>query len=317
MAAGRLRSLAKRALGRVPIDYRHASDPDPGPEPLMGPVDIVVPVYGAAAELERCAASLLLHTDLGRDRVVVVLDGPGQAEAEAVVARLAERAGAEAVLVLRNPERRGFPATANRGMAASRRDVILLNSDTVVTAGWVDKLRAAAASSRAVATVTPFSNNATICSLPEFLRPNPVPAGLSIDDFARLVDACSAREYPRLPTGVGVCLYVKRRVLDEVGCFDEEAFGLGYGEENDLCMRATKAGFVHVLDDATFIFHEGQSSFGSTRDERLVAGERALKRRHPEYIPTIAAFIREDPLRPCRERVMAGLLARPASDDGH
>ena len=315
MAAGRLRSLAKRALGRVPIDYRRASEPDPGPEPLTGPADIVLPVYGAAAELERCAESLLLHTDLGRDRVVVVLDGPGQAEAEAAVARFASRAGADGVLVLQNPERRGFPAAANRGMAASRRDVILLNSDTVVTARWADKLRAAAASSRAVATVTPFSNNATICSLPEFLRPNPVPAGLSIDDFARLVEARSRREYPRLPTGVGVCLYVKRRVIDEVGSFDEDAFGLGYGEENDLCMRATKRGFVHVLDDATFIFHEGHRSFGATREQRLLAGERALRQRHPEYIPTIAAFIREDPLRPFRERVMAGLLARPAGDD--
>ena len=314
MPASRLRALARRALGRVPIDYRRASEPEPGPEPLAASVDVVVAVYGAAAETERCAESLLLHTDLGRDRLVVVLDGPGQDEAEAAVARLAAR-GKGAVEVLRNPERRGFVASANRGMSASRRDVILLNSDTVVTAGWVDKLRAAAASSRAVATVTPFSNNATICSLPEFLRPNPVPGGLAIDDFARLVDSCSRREYPRLPTGVGVCLYVKRRALDAVGAFDEDAFGLGYGEENDFCMRALKAGFVHVLDDATFIFHEGQRSFGASRDERMRAGERALRRRHPEYIPTIAAFIREDPLRPLRERVMAGLDARPLGDD--
>src|SRR5262245_13805042 len=150
MAVGRLRSLAKRALGRVPIDYRRGSSPDP--EPLAGPLDVVVPVYGAAEELSRCASSLLAHTDLGRDRVVAVLDGPGQPEAEAVVEELARRSGPEAVLVLRNPERRGFPATANRGMAASRRDVVLLNSDTQVTAGWLDKLRTAAASSRDVAT---------------------------------------------------------------------------------------------------------------------------------------------------------------------
>jgi GT2 family glycosyltransferase len=278
-------------------------------------VDVVIPVYGAAAELDACLASVLAHTDLGRDRLVVVLDGPGQDDAEAVVAHLVERAPAGSVPVLRNPSRRGFVGSVNRGMAESRHDVILLNSDTVVTSGWVDKLRAAAASSRDVATVTPFSNNATLCSLPEFLEANPVPAGLSIDDFARLVDACSRREYPPIPTGVGVCLFVKRRALDVVGPFDEAAFGLGYGEENDFCMRALKAGFVHVLDDATFIFHEGQRSFGKSRDERIRIGERALRRRHPEYIPTIAAFIREDPLRPLRERVMAGLLARPVGDD--
>jgi GT2 family glycosyltransferase len=166
-----------------------------------------------------------------------------------------------------------------------------------------------------VATVTPFSNNATICSLPRFLAENEVPAGLSIDAFARLVEGCSRREYPRIPTGVGVCLYVKRRVLDTVGLFDEEAFGLGYGEENDFCMRASKAGFLHVLDDATFIFHEGHKSFGASRDQRLLAGERVLRRRYPEYIPTIAAFIAEDPLRPLRARVVAALEARPAGDE--
>jgi GT2 family glycosyltransferase len=311
VAVGRLRSLAKRALGRVPLDYRVASQPDPEPEPLTGPVDVIVPVRGAAAELERCAASVRAHTNLRHDRLVFVLDGPDQDEAEAVVLRIAGELGDVSAQVLRNPERRGFPATANRGMAASRHDVVLLNSDTVVTPRWLDKLRSAAASAREVATVTPFSNDATICSLPEFLTPNDVPAGLSIDAFARIVEACSQREYPRLPTGVGVCLYIKRRVLDELGMFDEEAFGLGYGEENDFCMRATKAGFVHVLDDATFIFHEGSRSFGATRQERLQAGERALRRRHPEYIPTVAAFIHADPLRAIRERVVAELRSRP------
>jgi GT2 family glycosyltransferase len=231
------------------------------------------------------------------------------------VARLEGRVPPESLLVLCNPERRGFVSSVNRGMAASRRDVVLLNSDTVVTAGWIDKLRAAAASSLSIATVTPFCNNATICSLPRFLVSNPVPGGLAIDDFAALVDSCSRREYPRLPTGVGVCLYIKRRVLDAIGAFDEAAFGLGYGEENDFCMRALKAGYVHVLDDATFIFHEGQRSFGTSHAQRLQAAERVLRRRHPEYIPTVAAFIQEDPLRALRERVLAALAARPVGDD--
>src|SRR6185503_6924242 len=98
--------------------------------------------------------------------------------------------------------------------------------------------------------------------------------------------------------------------LDAIGTFDEATFGLGYGEENDFCMRALGAGFVHVLDDATFIYHAGHRSFGATRGRRVLRAHRALRRLHPAYLPTIAAFMRADPLRGARERVGEGL--RPA-----
>ena len=187
---------------------------------------------------------------------------------------------------------------------------MLLNSDTEVTAGWLEKLQEAAYSHPAIATVTPFSNNATIASLPRFAEVNALPAGWSADRFAALVERAAARERPRLPTGVGVCLYIKRKALDRLGLFDEERFGLGYGEESEFCFRALKAGFLNVLDDATFIYHAGQRSFGSSRSARVKAAHRAMRRLHPEYMPTVARFLRADPLKPARERVLAG-AARP------
>ena len=109
--------------------------------------------------------------------------------------------------------------------------------------------------------------------------------------FARLVESRSRRAYPRLPTGVGVCLYIKRKALDDLGLFDEKSFGIGYGEESEFCMRALKAGYAHVLDDATFIYHEGQRSFGSTRGHRVHAAHKAMQKLHPEYLATVARFI--------------------------
>jgi glycosyltransferase involved in cell wall biosynthesis/GT2 family glycosyltransferase len=268
-----------------------------------GPLDVVVPVYGAHDFFRRCLASLSRHTDLARHRLVVVLDGPGQEDARAA----ARDAGA---LVLENDQRRGFVVSANRGMAASTRDVVLLNSDTEVTAGWLEKLRAAADSDAAVGTVTPFSNNATLVSLPRPFEVNALPAGHDVDSFGRVVEAASRRAYPRLPTGVGVCLLVKRRALEAVGPFDEQRFGLGYGEENDFCMRASRAGFVHVLDDATFVYHAGQRSFGASRPVLARTAMRALRRAHPDYLPLIAAFMKADPLAEVRARVADAL--RPA-----
>src|SRR5947199_3070680 len=89
---------------------------DAGPDRPPGPVDVVVPVYGAAAELAACLASLLRHTDLDRHRLVLVIDGPQGADVEAALAAMAAVAGrAEAaVLVLRNPERLGFVGSVNR-----------------------------------------------------------------------------------------------------------------------------------------------------------------------------------------------------------
>ncbi|HYN21402.1 MAG TPA: glycosyltransferase [Thermoanaerobaculia bacterium] len=270
----------------------------------MGParetVDVVVPVAGAPEAFSRCLDSLVAHTDLERNRLVVVLDGPQPPQT-------LEQEWPAGAVILKNPERRGFVAAVNRGMSASDRDVILLNSDTQVTAGWVEKLQAAAYSAPEIATVTPFSNSATICSLPRFLENNALPAGWDADRFGRLVEERSTRAYPRLPTGVGVCLYIKRKVLAGVGLFDEKSFGEGYGEESDFCMRALKAGYAHVLDDATFIFHEGQRSFGSRRAARVKAAHRVMRWRHPEYLATVARFIREDPLRPLRERVISEL----------
>jgi O-antigen biosynthesis protein len=279
------------------------------PDRPPGAVDIIVPVAGAAEEFARCVRSVLAWTNLERHRLVVVLDGPQPEPTQALIARL-ERERPEGLLVLRNPERVGFVASVNRGMAASDRDVILLNSDTQVTEGWVRKLQEAAYSASEVATVTPFSNSATICSLPRFVENNALPAGQTVDSFGRLVETRSRRAYPRLPTGVGVCLYIKRKALDHVGLFDTKSFGEGYGEESEFCMRALKAGYVHVLDDATFIFHEGQRSFGRSRGRRVNAAHRAMQRLHPEYLATVGAFLHEDPIRPLRQRVLAEL--RPA-----
>ena len=287
---------------RRTIDW-NAADPAAEPDRPPGPVDIVVPVYGAAAELAACLASLLLHTDLAHHRLLLVIDGPQEGDVEAV---LADVPPGQAT-ILRNPERRGFVGSVNRGRGESARDAVLLNSDTVVTAGGLAKLQAAAYSHPAIATVTPFSNHATIASLPRFAEVNALPAGWSADRFAALVERVSARERPRLPTGVGVCLYIKRQALDHLGLFDAARFGLGYGEESEFCFRALKAGYLNVLDDATFIYHAGQKSFGASRPERVRAAHRAISRLHPEYLPTVARFLREDPLRPARERVVAGL----------
>ena len=188
-------------------------------------------------------------------------------------------------------------------MSASSGDVVLLNSDTIVTPRWLEKLIDASLSSGDIGTVTPLSNNATLCSVPRPFEENLIPTGFDVESFAALVEGVSMRAYPRLPTGVGVCLFVRRALLDDIGGFDAERFGRGYGEENDFCMRALARGWLHIADDATFIAHAGHRSFGSSRAALQRAAARTLARLHPSYMPAIARFMKEDPLAPVRERI--------------
>jgi GT2 family glycosyltransferase len=132
-------------------------------------IDVIVPVCGAPEALARCLASLEQHADAGLDRILLVVDGPQTQAVELVIAAAAARRSPPALTALYQPERAGYPAAVQRGIEegeASGRDVVLLNSDTVVAAGWLDRLAAAAASAPRVGTVTPFTNNGTLASLP-------------------------------------------------------------------------------------------------------------------------------------------------------
>ena len=271
----------------------------------MSSVDIIVPVYGAGEDLARCVESLVAETDLDTHGLLLVLDGPQDEAVESVVRTV------PAARVLRNESRRGFVESVNRGMAASARDVVLLNSDTVVTPRWLEKMLAAGESAPRIGTVTPLSNHATLCSVPRAFEENLLPAGFDARSFAALVERVSARTYPLIPTAVGVCMFIRRALLDEIGLFDAEHFGLGYGEENDFCMRASARGWTHLADDATFIQHAGHRSFRAERAALQRKARRTLARLHPGYMPAIARFMAEDSLAPVRARIVEALRRKP------
>ena len=203
------------------------------------------------------------------------------------------------VVLLANERNRGFTGTANRGMHDAPGDVVLLNSDTIVTAGWLEALRRCVSSDPRIGTATPFSNNAEICSFPRFCADNGWPDETDPDPIRRALARAAVPTYPELPTGVGFCLYVRRRLIDAIGLFDP-AFEPGYGEENDFCMRAIAAGFRNVLCDDAFVVHAGERSFDGRKVEFGARNMERLLERHPHYLDTVRAFIAADPLRPLR-----------------
>ena len=167
-------------------------------------------------------------------------------------------------------------------MRYSNRDVILLNSDTIVTKNWVEKIVACAYREAEIGTVTPLSNSATLCSIPIMCQDNPIPDNCTIDELADIVEKYSLKKYPRITVAVGFCMFIKREVINLVGTFDAETYERGYGEENDFCNRAEQYGYKHVMCDDTFIYHKGTASFNTEEKRKLCeAHDRILQERYP------------------------------------
>ena len=302
-----------RLLGRGSAKPAHAAAaPVATPvTPSAHPVDVIVPVYRGLADTQLCVDSVLASPLATTYRLIVINDCSPE---PAVTEWLRQRAASEPrMLLLENEENLGFVGTVNRGMALSGdNDVLLLNSDTEVANDWLDRIRKAAYSDRKVASVTPFSNNATICSYPLFCKGNDLPAGYTTASLDALCAATNPGISVDVPTGVGFCMYIRRDSLQDVGLFDTEHFGKGYGEENDFCQRAANKGWRNLHNLDTFVLHTGGVSFGDSKSPREQAAMEVLRKLHPKYETNVLAFLQKDPGLPYRLALDVARLEKAA-----
>ncbi len=269
----------------------------------MSKVAVIVPVYDGMDETVRCLESLLASVACCKDGfdILIVNDAspnPGLVE---YMEQYAKHPG---VRYMVNETNKGFVGTVNRGMReAGSADVVLLNSDTEVANDWLDRMVECAYSDEAIGTVTPYCNNAEICSFPVFVKSNELPYGETTESLDALFSKINIKEVIDIPTAVGFCMYIKRHCLEKTGYFDEETFGRGYGEENDFCMRSAQRGFRHVLCQNVFVFHEGGVSFGPEKMKRVQRAMDTLDRLYPDYHEVVHQFVQSDPPRATRLRV--------------
>jgi GT2 family glycosyltransferase len=255
-------------------------------------IDVVIPVYKGLEQTRACIESVLATKRDPRLEVVVVDDATPDPAIAQYLRGLSEQGR---ITLLANEANLGFVQSVNRGMALhADRDVVLLNSDTEVANDWLARLDAAAHSGRDVGTVTPFSNNATICSYPYEGWKGGLPGMLGLAKLDALFAKANARRTIELPTAVGFCMYIRRDCLAAIGAFDAERFGRGYGEENDFCMRAGKAGWRNILAADVFVYHEGSVSFSDERFDLVKAAAPTLIALHPEYPLRVHEFVERD-----------------------
>jgi GT2 family glycosyltransferase/glycosyltransferase involved in cell wall biosynthesis len=276
-----------------------------------GEVAVCIPVYGGYDLFTQCFASVLRHTD---SAVAILICDDANVDPrfpQFVDDTLVGGDWPHTVRYLRQPVNGGFVKNVNAGFAAAAPgDVVILNSDCVVTDGWLSGLRKAAYSDTKVATATALSNAGTIVSVPQRNHPAPaLPADATVDGVAGAIRLASGQLYPDLPTCVGHCVYLRRSALELVGPFDT-AFSPGYEEEVEFSQRCLIHGLRHVLADDVFVFHRHGGSFGaSEKVERLRRDHHAIiSSRYPYYDDWIAE-VSDDPSSRLARSVLAAASA--------
>ncbi|WP_051275403.1 glycosyltransferase [Aestuariibacter salexigens] len=266
-------------------------------------VDIILPVYNALDDVKACISSLYSNQTVPFN--LIVIDDCSETDTRDWLISEQQEKG---FTLLRNEQNLRFTKTVNRGLAESKGDyVVLLNSDTIVTAYWLEKILCCFNSDKQTGIVGPLSNAASWQTVP--VREdtenggwlvNEIPAGYSIELMGQLVETVSTRQYPSVPSVNGFCYVIKRDVINTIGQLDEEYFPTGYGEEDDFSIRARKAGFTIRVADDTYIFHAKSKSYTKeVRKVLTVGGRKSLDKKHgKEEIENLIAAWKAEPCLP-------------------
>lgn len=224
-----------------------------------GPVDIIVPVHNGLHVVKKCLNSILERTKYPY-HLYIIDDASDEHTQKWLKDWVAMNKFKTDMTLVINKKNRGFCATCNRGVEMGNNPFLVLqNSDTIVTEGWLTKMVRACLADKRNAIINPATNNTALIGVP--LR-----NGFNYQQMNKMLEL-KAPKYPIImPTGF--CFFVRRKVWEQIGGLDEGF--KSYGEESDFWMRTLKCidqdtgefpQYRSVLADDTYIFHERGSSF--------------------------------------------------------
>lgn len=258
--------------------------------------EIILPVHNGLSHLRDGLDAVLAHTPRHDTRLVVVDD----ASDDATAAWLREQATLHVdwMTLRRQDANLGFLETCNRAMDFPLGSneysnyVLLLNSDVLVSPGWLERLLSCAESDPGIVAVNPLSNRADNIDLPM----TPGVSYLAMNEFLAVQRRGQCHD---VVTNVGFCLLLRRSALDLVGLFDP-VYGSGYCEESDLCMRLLTAGYRTVVAEDVYVYHRGGGSFADGNERYLLNRRLFDERWSRDYRRRFRAFRCADPLKPVR-----------------
>lgn len=219
--------------------------------------DIIIVNYNTKKYLADCLESIKEHSGPVEDYRVWVVDN-GSKDGSAALIR--ETPGVTGIL---NPQNRGYGAACNQGIKkGTGRFIFLLNSDILVTPGWLPPL------------VKTLSAGRVAVAGPRLVNPEGFLVGVGVvgtnahpilRGWGEPDEPDRYNEYTECISVCGACLGIKRSLLPELGLFDEHYFH--YFEETDYCYNARFHGYKVVYCPESVVIHRVN---GSCRSRNLL-----------------------------------------------
>lgn len=216
---------------------------------LFDGTSIIIPTYNQKSYLKSCIDSIVDHTDLPYEIIVVdngSTDGTGaylQEIGTQVRCRMLDR-------------NRGFAGAVNAGlMMAKGTTLVLLNNDTLVTENWLDNMLACLHSDERIGMVGPVTNYIGGDQRIEV----PYTEIADMHEFARLYNVSNPSKWVKTDRLIGFCLLFRRELLERTGYLDE-GYEVGNYEDDDFNIRVRLQGYSLVMAQDAFIHHFGSVS---------------------------------------------------------
>lgn len=264
----------------------------------LTPYDIIIPIYNGYEYLDPLFKSLMNGTNTPH-RLIIINDCSPDHQISDFLATIAKYKNnfCKEIIIHHNINNLGFIKSINFGYTLTKNNFVILNTDTEVPSNWLQCLMNPMERNKNIASITPLTNSGTICSFPNWLENNELAFGLSLQQINNTLQDINDQCLIEAPTGVGFCMALKREVVEEIGLFDAETFGLGYGEENDWCMRAKAAGYKNILIRNLYVYHKHGGSFADKKAKLIHDNYAKLLNKHPNYETEVQSFIATQPMK--------------------
>ena len=259
-------------------------------------VAVVIVTYNSARDIDRALRSLADPPPATPHEILVV----DNASADDTVTRV--RASWPGVRLIASPSNLGFAAANNRGIRESSSElVLLLNPDTSVPRGAIDRLVAHLDARPDVAIVGPrivdgegraeLSFGSMIAPLTE-LRQKVLVVGndRGVRPIVSMVDRMTRRTR-EVDWVSGACLLIRRSDLEAAGLLDERFFL--YTEDVDLCASVRRRGHTVLFAADVEIQHLRGRSAGATTAAAYRRSQLAFyAKHHPSWLPWLRAYLK-------------------------
>ena len=268
-------SIFKHAKRKVVNQILYKIPQDTSNDPNIYDVSVIIPVYNAASFTKACIEKLYASANAAHYEVLVIDNGSSDETEELLKEEKAKRPDFS---YFRMAENLGFSGGVNFGfLNAKGRYIIILNNDTLVTPGWIDRLIEAFKIDELIGIVSPITN--FVGEGPQVDK-NAVGIDKSrIDEYAALIkDRGITYESHRL---VFFCVALRREVIDQLGLMDT-GYVKGNFEDDDYCARAIMAGFKLAIANSAFVYHYGSMTFKENKIFHDDFMDRNRKRFYPK-----------------------------------